>query len=200
MAGNKSSGNKASRTRNWNIVVYPDSAPENWREYMDSLQIEWVESPLHDCDTNANGEVKKPHWHLLLMFGGVKTYEQVCEVIEPLNCPIPQKCLSAKGSVRYMAHLDNPEKFQYQVSDIKAHGGVDIAELLRPSSSERYAIIREMCEFVRDNGITEFQDLMDYAMADKFDTWFPLLCDNSAYVVGQYIKSQRHRFNPSEHR
>lgn len=200
MAGNKSSGNKASRTRNWNIVVYPDSAPENWREYMDSLQIEWVESPLHDCDTNADGEVKKPHWHLLLMFGGVKTYEQVCEVIEPLNCPIPQKCLSAKGSVRYMAHLDNPEKFQYQVSDIKAHGGVDIAELLRPSSSERYAIIREMCEFVRDNGITEFQDLMDYAMADKFDTWFPLLCDNSAYVVGQYIKSQRHRFNPSEQR
>lgn len=194
MAGNKSSGNKSSRTRNWNVVLYPESAPENWREYMDELQIEWVESPLHDSDVNANGEVKKPHWHLLLMFGGVKTYEQVCEVIAPLNCPIPQKCLSAKGSVRYMAHLDNPEKFQYQVSDIKSHGGVDIAELLRPSSSERYALIREMCEFVRDNDIIEFQDLMDYAMSDKFDTWFPLLCDNSAYVIGQYIKSQRCRF------
>lgn len=193
MAGNKSSGNKASRTRNWNIVVYPDSAPSDWREYMDSLQIEWVESPLHDKDCNADGEVKKPHWHLLLIFGGVKTYEQVCEVIAPLKCPIPQKCLSAKGSVRYMAHLDNPEKFQYPISDIKAHGGVDLAELLRPSSSERYALIREMCEFVRNNGITEFQDLMDYAMAEKFDEWFPLLCDNSAYVVGQYIKSQRHR-------
>lgn len=193
MAGNKSSGNKESRTRNWNIIVYPDSAPADWREYMDSLQIEWVESPLHDRDVNADGEVKKPHWHLLLMFGGVKTYEQVCEVIAPLNCPIPKKCLSAKGSVRYMAHLDNPEKFQYSISDIKAHGGVDLAELLRPSSSERYAIIREMCDFVRNNGITEFQDLMDYAMAEKFDYWFPLLCDNSAYVVGQYIKSQRHR-------
>ena len=172
--------------------MYPESAPENWREYMDDLHIEWVESPLHEFDCNATGEVKKAHWHLLLMFGGVKTYEQVCEVIAPLNCPAPQKCLSAKGCVRYMAHLDNPEKHQYSVSDIIAHGGVDLAELLRPSSSERYAYIREMLIFVKENGITEFKELLDYAYAERFDDWFPLLCDNSAYVVGQYIKSNRH--------
>lgn len=193
MAGSKSSGNKETRTRSWVIVVYPDSAPENWRDYIDDLHIEWVESPLHEFDTNPSGEVKKPHWHVLLMFGGVKTYEQVCEVLAPLNCPIPQRCHSAKGAVRYMAHLDNPEKFQYSPSDIVSHGGADIAELLRPSSSERYSIIREMLDFVRDSDITEFQDLMDYAMTDRYDTWFPLLCDNSAFVVGQYIKSQRHR-------
>lgn len=193
MAGTKASGNKESRTRNWMIVVYPDSAPSNWRDVLDELHIEWVESPLHEFDTNANGEVKKAHWHVLLMFGGVKTYEQVFECIASLNCPIPQRCHSAKGAVRYMAHLDNPEKHQYPVSEILSHGGVDLAELLRPSSSERYTIIRDMCDFIRENQITEFQDLMDYAMAERFDDWFPLLCDNAAYVVGQYIKSQRHR-------
>lgn len=196
MAGNKSSGNRDGRTRNWSVVVYPESAPENWREILDDLHIEWVESPLHEFDTNETGEIKKAHWHLLLMFGGLKSYEQVCEVIEPFHCPIPQRCLSAKGAVRYMAHLDNPEKYQYSVSDIKAHGGVDLAELLRPSSSERYTLIREMCEYIRNENITEFQDLMDFAMSEHFDSWFPLLCDNSAYVVGQYIKSQRHRQKP----
>lgn len=193
MSGSKSSGNKTARTRNWNIIVYPDSAPANWREYIDDLHIEWIESPLHDADLNATGEHKKPHWHVLLMFGGMKTYEQVCEVIEPLKCPVPQKCLSAKGSVRYMAHLDNPEKHQYSISEIKSHGGVDLNDMLKPSATERYGMIREMCAFVRDNGITEFQDLMDYAMDEKFETWFPLLCDSCAYVVGTYIKSQRHR-------
>lgn len=59
MAGNKSSGNKVSRTRNWSIVLYPDSAPANWREYLDSLQIEWIESPLHEFDVNPDGELKK---------------------------------------------------------------------------------------------------------------------------------------------
>lgn len=191
MADKKTRG--SDRTRNWAAVIYPESVPENWRSILDDLHIEWVESPLHDCDTNADGEVKKPHWHILLLFGGVKSFEQVCAVLEPLNCPIPQRCHNAKAMVRYMAHLDNPDKFQYSVSDIVAHGGVDLSELLRPSSSERYSLIREMCDFVRIECITEFQDLMDYAMANRFDDWFPLLCDNSAYVVGQYIKSQRHR-------
>jgi hypothetical protein len=191
MATEKSRG--SDRTRNWAVVVYPESAPENWRDLIDEQQIEWVESPLHEFDVNPTGEVKKPHWHLLLMFGGVKSYEQVCDFIKPLNCPIPQRCHNAKAAVRYMAHLDNPDKFQYDVGAIKSHGGVDLAELLRPSSSERYTLIDEMAEFVKQEHITEFQDLFDYARKEKRDSWFPLLCDNSAYVVGQYIKSQRHR-------
>lgn len=184
---------KETRTRTWTIVVYPDSAPGNWRDIIDELHIEWVESPLHENDVNADGELKKPHWHVLLMFGGVKSYEQVQELCWSLNAPIPQRCHNAKAMVRYMAHLDNPEKFRYNISDIISHGGVDIADLLKPSSSEIYTMVREMIAFVRDNEIDEFQDLMDYAAEFRSDDWFPCLCDRCTYVLGQYIKSQRHR-------
>ena len=191
--GNKSSGNKETRTRNWTVIVYPESAPEHWRDILDDEHLEWIESPLHDKDINADGTEKKPHWHVLLMFGGVKTYEQVKEVTDKLNSPIPTRCHNAKALVRYMAHLDNPDKAQYKVSDIKSHGGVDLSEMLRPSSSERYTLIADMIKFIKENDVIEFQDLMDYAVYNEFDTWFPLLCDNSAFVIGQYIKSQRHR-------
>lgn len=184
---------KSNRTRNWTVFQYDDSAPENWRELLDEKHIEWIESPLHDKDINADGTPKKPHRHLLLMFGGVKSYEQVLEFIGFLNSPIPQRCHNAKSLVRYMAHLDNPEKAQYSISEIRGHGGVDIAEMLRPSSSERYSLIKEMGSFIKDHGITEFQDIFDYAMANRFDDWFPLLCDSSAFVINQYIKSARHR-------
>lgn len=194
MAEKKSSG--SDRTRNWTFVLYPESALVNWRDILDEEHIEWIESPLHDKDINADGENKKPHKHIMLLFGGVKSYEQVREITDKLNCPIPQRCHNAKAMVRYMAHLDNPEKAQYNVSDIKAHGGVDLAEMLRPSSSERYTLIGDMISYIRKNNVVEFQDLMDYALANEFDTWFPLLCDNSAFVVGQYIKSQRHRLQP----
>lgn len=194
MSDNKSSkGNKSTRTRNWTIVLYPDSAPADWRSIIDNMHLEWIESPLHDRDINADGSFKKPHWHILLMFGGVKTYEQVKELTDILNAPIPERCHNAKAMVRYMIHMDNPDKAQYNQADIIPHGGVDIAELLRPSSSERYTIIGEMVNFIKDNDIIEFQDLVDYALRNEFDRWFPLLCDNSAYIVGQYIKSQRHR-------
>lgn len=192
MKDDKSNG---GRVRSWTFVLYEDSAPENWRQLLDDLHIEWIESPLHDRDMNADGEQKKPHRHIALLFGGVKSYDQVKELTDFLHCPIPQRCHNAKALVRYMAHLDNPDKAQYSVNDIKGHGGADVAEMLRPSSSERYSIIRDMITYVKDNNITEYQDLVDYAATQEFDSWFPLLCDSCSYVIGQYIKSQRHRNN-----
>lgn len=184
--------NKDTRTRNWTVIIYPESAPTNWRDIIDSWHIEWVESPLHDKDLNATGEVKKEHYHVLLMFGGVKSYEQVLELSQELNCPIPTRVHNCKALVRYMAHLDNPDKAQYDISKIISHGGVDTADLLKPSSSERYTIIREMQRWCIDNDIVEYQHLMDYAMQHRFDDWFPLLCDNSCFVMVQYLKSKRH--------
>lgn len=193
MAGKKSSGNREARTRNWTFVLYEDSAPDNWADILDSEHIEWIESPWHDKDINGDGKPKKKHKHIALLFGGMKTYEQVKQITDKLNSPIPERVHNTKALVRYMAHLDNPEKAQYDVNEIKGHGGVDLAEMLRPSSSERYTLIRDMIAYIKQNKITEFQDLMDYAAAEHFEDWFPLLCDNSAFVIGQYIKSVRHR-------
>ena len=182
-----------NRTRTWSFVLYEDSAPDNWRDILDDMHIEWIESPWHDKDVNADGEPKKKHKHILLLFAGKKSYEQIKEITDELKQPIPQRCHNAKALVRYMAHMDNPEKAQYNPSEIIAHGGADVADMLRPSSSERYTLIRDMIDYIRSAAVTEFQDLMDYAAAEHFDDWFPLLCDSSAYVIGQYIKSQRHR-------
>lgn len=181
------------RTRNWTIVIYPESAPDNWRDLIEKEHIEWVESPLHDKDLDATGELKKPHWHILLMFGGVKTFEQVLEFVKPLNCPIPIKVHNTKSLVRYMAHLDNPDKAQYSRRDIIAHGGVELQDLLSPGAHERYEHINNMFDYIKDNHIVEVQDLIDYARFERSQDWFPLLCDNSLFIVSQYIKSQRHR-------
>ena len=89
---------RAGRTRNWTCVVYPESAPNNWRDFIDELHIEWVESPLHDRDFNADGEPKKPHWHVILLYDCVKTFEQVKGLTDKLNAPIPQKCGGVKGT------------------------------------------------------------------------------------------------------
>lgn len=190
----KSNQNNSNvRTRNWTIIIYPDSAPENWRDIIDEEHIEWIESPLHDKDINPDGTPKKKHYHVLLLFGGVKSYEQVLDFIQPLNCPIPKRVHNAKALVRYMAHLDHPDKEQYNVSKIAAHGGVDIYELLKANSSEKYTIIKEMITFIKEFNIDEFQDLVDYAIENHYDDWFPIIADNSTILLNQYIKSQRHR-------
>lgn len=184
---------KDDRTRNWTFVAYPESVPQNWRDILDEQHIQWIESPLHDKDLNADGEVKKAHWHILIMFEGNKSFEQIKGLTEQIHATIPQKCASVKGLVRYMVHLDNPEKVQYDRNAIIGHGGVDVAEYLKPTSSSRYQLIGEMMDFVRDNDIIELEDLAYYARTERFDDWFPLLCDNSAYIMGEFIRSRRNR-------
>ena len=182
-----------SRTRGFAFVLYPESAPDNWRDILDSYHIQWAESPLHSFDVNDTGEVKKPHWHIVLNFDSLKSNDQVKKLIEPLNGTIPIQLHSIRGMIRYFAHLDNPEKYQYPVDQIVGHGGMDVADLLRLSASARYQVIRKMCAWVADNDITEFYQLMDYAADHHMEDWYPLLCDSSAYVVNQYIKSNRQR-------
>lgn len=181
------------RTRTWCAVVYPDSAPENWRDLLDEQHIPWACSPLHDLDVNPTGEVKKAHWHIVLSFEGKKSFEQITEILAPLNCPIPQRAHDIHGAVRYLVHMDNPEKHQYSRSDIEAHGGFDISAALQPSVSERHQIIDDMIAWCAENGVIEFQDLMDFARDQRRDDWFPMLCDSCAMVMSLYLKSARHR-------
>lgn len=188
MAGKKTT--KDDRARNWVAVVYPESAPENWREVLDDEHIEWVESPLHDQDVDANGEVKKPHWHVLFAYDGKKTFDQVKELTDAINAPIPQKCASMRGAVRYMAHLDNPDKVQYPVAGIVAHGGFDLALALKPTAGARHEVLKQIIAYIRDEKITEFADLMFYSMEERPDDWFPLLCDSSTLMLAELIKSQ----------
>lgn len=186
---------KDLRTRNWTFVLYPESAPADWRTIIDGEHVPWVESPLHDMDTleDGSGEVKKAHWHVILLYDGKKSFEQIKAITEKVHGTIPQKVANVKGLVRYCAHLDNPEKFQYSTAAIVGHGGADVADLLRPTSADRYKLISEMCEYIKQNHVTEFCDMMYYAKENRNTDWFPMLCDNSAYVIGQVIKSERHK-------
>lgn len=186
---------KDKRSRNWTLVIYPESAPVDWRSKLDVMRIPWIESPEHDKDVNPDGTIKKAHWHILLLFVTNKSFNQVKEIADELNAPIPQPCRNVVGMVRYFAHLDNPEKFQYKVSDIIGHCGADPQQYLETAfqkKADRYKYIKDMMDFVDEQGITEFADLLRYARVKRYDDWFQSLCDDSSFVIGQYIKSVRY--------
>lgn len=181
------------RVRNWVFILYPESAPEDWKERLQEMCIPCAISPLHDRDLNPDGEKKKAHYHIMIMFDGNKSYEQIKEITDSFNASIPQKVLSVRGQVRYFCHLDNPEKYQYSEKDIITYGGIDTSELLKKSASFRYSTISDMYDFVKENEITEITTLIDYTKKEKLEDWFVMLCDGQATVVKEAIKSQRHQ-------
>ena len=64
---------------------------------------------------------------------------------------------------------------------------------LEDPKGSRYQYIGEMIDFCDEYNIMEFSDLIDYASRERLEDWFPLLCDNSAYVMEQYIESLRRK-------
>lgn len=197
------------RTRNWLAIFYPDDLPEDWKEQVDELQCRWIESPLHDKDLNPeDGTPKKPHCHTLFMFDSVKTQEQIETMLKGvlgesetgsiLGVAIPKPCSDRCGSVRYMAHLDHPNKYQYDVSEIVGHNGADPAEILRYSATETREMIVAMEEYIERNNITE---LADFSKAIRYDhpEWHTIVATKMTVYFNAFIRSFRHKAGKSVH-
>lgn len=187
---------KDERARNWNFILYDESAPSDWSNYLDDLHIQWIESPWHDKDLkdDGSGEYKKKHKHITLVFEGKKSFEQIKAITDSLNCPRPEKCNCLKSYIRYMAHLDHPDKAQYNFYDIVPHGGLDLDSCLAPTRKEELYIIRDMQKYIMENNIISYSKFMDFCAREHFDDWFYLLCKSCSYVIRGIIESNRNDF------
>lgn len=178
---------KEARKRNWVFVVYPDSAPENWREILNEQLVPGFISPEHKDDTNPDGEPKKPHWHVLLTFKGLKSYEQVKEITDLLNAPPPQPCKDTRAYARYLCHLDNPEKAQYSPAEVVNLAGSDYLETIK-SAADTDTALSEMMDWCIEQGVYSFFRLSNYARAERPD-WFRVLTSCRTQFIVAWLKS-----------
>ena len=177
---------KNIKGRDWTFVVYPESAPVEWRSILDETQLRWIESPLHDKDVNADGELKKTHWHILLSYEGPVNLTAVKKISDLLNCHIPQKISSSKGLVRYMIHLDNPEKFQYSQSDIKGHNGADVGSYFELTATNKLMSMKDIVRYIYENEVDNYSDFLMYCIENK-DDWFDVAINSNTLAINKMI-------------
>lgn len=73
-----------------------------------------------------------------------------------------ESVISLRGYARYLCHLDNPEKAQYEKSDVMSLGGVSYLEVIGTASDKSTAIF-EMQEFCEYYDVVSFYALAKYA-------------------------------------
>lgn len=198
---------RAGRTRNFTAVMYPEDLPDDWRERIDSTHVKWIESPLHDKDLNADGQPKKPHHHTLFMFDSVKTLEKFGDYLKDIfgasdtgsiiGVATPQTVTDRCALVRYFAHMDNPEKAQYDVNDIKGHNGADPAEILRYNQSETLEMMSAIEQYIDDEHITEYSDLCRRIRNDRPE-WYCIVVTRNTVHFNAYVRSCRHKWKQAE--
>lgn len=176
-----------TRTRNFATVVYPESAPGDWQDILARHCIPAFISPLHDKDINPNGEPKKPHFHVMLMFDGKKSIEQVSEVFSSIGGVGCEVVKSVRGYARYLCHLDNPEKAQYDTSDVRSIAADYIGVI--GLAVDKYVAIGEMQDFCEKYNVFSFYALAKYARTNRPD-WHRILCDCAAVYMREYLQSR----------
>lgn len=184
------------KNRYWAFVLYLESAPENWKEQLQLTGLSICISPYHDKDKNPDGTDKKPHYHIILCFGGPTTFNNVKSITDSLNQPIPISLQQVKGYYRYLTHMDNPEKYQYNESDIQCLNGFNIDDYVDLSYSQVKSIMVSLQTLILKNNMLEYCELLDYLLFHEMYTELDV-ASNHTVMLNSYITSRRNKHRAS---
>lgn len=181
------------KKRYWAFVLYPDSAPSNWIDILQQTGLPICISPLHDKDINPDNTPKKPHYHIILCYDGPTTFNNVKSLtVTELNQTIPIALELVKGYYRYLTHLDNPEKYQYDSSQIVSLNGFCSDDYNSLTTTQINQIKIEILRFIDDNNIFEYSDLIRVLRESDFVNLLDVAM-NHTILFNTYLCSKRNK-------
>lgn len=186
---------KNVKKRNWAFVLYPESAPDNWLELLQQTGLQCAVSPLHDRDIDPTGEPKKPHFHVIACYSGPTSYNVVKGLTDSLKQPIPQALEQVRGYYRYLTHMDNPEKAQYDASGIVTINGFNISDFVDLTRSELLQIKQSIFGLIQAEDILEYSDLIDFLLAGQMMVELDVASSNTL-LFDRYVSSRRNKRTP----
>ena len=172
-------------------VLYPDCVSYDTDNVIKALSAEHLTfalSPIHDKDLDDDGNIKKSHYHLLLAYSSATTLNNIRGWFNA--CGMPESdlhavrvCASGVGYYRYLTHMDNPEKAQYDVNDIRVFNDSDeIFKKFSKTSSEKIDDLVRLFQLVDELNTISFHSLLQYLMLNERDL-FKLLTSSSALAI-----------------
>lgn len=176
------------RSRTWCTVFYPQSCPDNWISIISNWHIPCFVSPLHDKDINTDGEIKKPHYHLMVMFKSKKSSSQVKLLFDEVSGVGSIAVHDSKAMARYFCHLDNPDKVQYNPADVLEFGGASYAQYIE-TKADNFKILIEMEQFIVDNDIIYYHEFSNYCRKNRIDWYQALMSTASANHLWRFMRS-----------
>lgn len=181
------------KSKFWAFVAYPDSLPDDWLDLLQETGLLFCVSPLHDRDLNADGTQKKDHYHVILLFNGPTTFNHVKNITSALGQPIPIALLSVRGYYRYLTHIDNPEKAQYDKSLIRHFNGAIVEDFYQLSTFEVNEFKITIQKIILDQDILEYSDLIDFLLFTEANMDLYDIATNHTLFFNSYIRSRRHK-------
>ena len=178
------------KERYWTFIAYPQSMPKDWKDILQETGLQIAISPLHNKDLNADGEDKKPHYHIVLFFNGPTTYNRVEKITKLVNGTIPKRVISPIGVIRYLTHKDNPEKYQYDEREIITLNGLDIDDIQGLTTSMELELKKAVIKLIQAKNIKEYSTLVNLLIKEDMRDMFKIVSGNTIFY-NTYLKSRK---------
>lgn len=188
------------KARWYHCIVYPEhwETKEDLYKDLEKFGVPCALSPLHDKDVKETGEIKKAHYHLTLYWSGqctpYRVYTSLCGALGEDTFYGLEVVNNANTDIRYFCHLENPEKAQYNIDDIKDFNGFKSGKYLKESMVSDVDTVRQIKKIIKENNILFFNELDDF-----LDDNYPLLYEefvtsrNVSRQVKDYIKGREYQ-------
>lgn len=180
------------RSKHFATVVYPESTLlSSMFNFLGDLKISYLVSPPHDGDFDDKGNPKKVHFHVILVFDSLKSLDQVQSVLASSPSDVQFCGLEIVNSfpcyARYLCHLDNPDKAQYDVNDVVAFG-IDYFSII-VTKVDKFVSFVSLLDFIESNPNLSFADLCFFARHNNPDMLQAIM--SNSYTVREILRSFR---------
>ena len=189
----------SDRSSKWAFIVYPDSAPDNWKNLLKSTYVRFAVSPLHSPDsiTDGSGECqRKKHYHVLMDFDSLKSFDQVQRISNLVNGTIPVIIDNPSGYYQYLIHRNDPEKQQFEngYKSIEEYNGFLGEKYQGYTQKQLDLIYKEILNIIEKYNFTEYEQLIVFFRdADNdFIDYFHIARQNFSFF-NTFITSRRNR-------
>lgn len=178
----------ADRAYNWATILYPESCVSDIDSALRNLKVPCALSPLHDGDLQEDGQIKKPHYHLVLHYSSLKSQKQVKADIMLLKGVGVERVRDLPAYVRYLIHADNPEKEQYDIHDVQLFNGFDFQKYFNSKGISLDEGFAALINIALKHNYNNYSQLVTYCLQNDLEL-LPS-CRKSAYALTSFFRTR----------
>lgn len=188
-----SSSSSPTRSRTFTIELYPEWANFNdILAYIKKFNYAYI---VHDKDVanQETGEIKKMHAHVVLKYRSRRTLSSVKAEYKTIGVPdnLINTC-NERAMLRYLIHVDDLDKYQYQKSDVITNMQ-DVFEKALFDEITPPEQLEKIGQWIDDqeNKIIKTRDVQKYAIKNNC---YAALRSNGS-LIGKMISEHNHEID-----
>ena len=146
------------RDRKLALLLYPDDPSHV--EAMEKIKTSYdYVAILHDKDYTEDGEIKKPHWHVVLRFGNATWNSAVAKDLG-IEQNYTEKVRNMNNAILYLIHYNDSDKYQYNINECFGPLKDKIQKIINADTKDEGERVVELIGYIKDKkrqvSVTEF--------------------------------------------